>query len=177
MYPSPAGRGQPARIELCHVEQLDLPENAVANHLAQHPDDFLADDGSCIPTPPFEIYQEGCPCFNQGDVDDFLDFLTQAVAATPPPDCNYLEFGVSFIIATVNDDDLGGQTLFIIPDTDLLTICRFQKRRPTLTSETFTRASVTRSATYYETEFPDCGPLIASLKEDIRGMGCRIFEN
>jgi len=71
--------------------KLDLPQNAVAAHRSQHPRDFLAIDGECLTSPrnpprnTKKLYSEGCPCFNEADIDAFVTFLEESNA------CAYYE--------------------------------------------------------------------------------------
>lgn len=62
------------KIEWCHVQKLDLPIFAATAHMMEHPFDYPATDGSCVPpTGGLKHFKEqGCPCFDQAEVDAFI---------------------------------------------------------------------------------------------------------
>lgn len=84
--PYPVASPPTTKIEWCHVEKLDLSPNDVASHNLQNPLDYPATDGVCIP--PINtgtLYDYGCPCFNENDLDALLSL------ANASDYCSYYE--------------------------------------------------------------------------------------
>jgi hypothetical protein len=93
------------KVEWCHVQKLKLSPSDVASHALQHPQDYPATDGVCIP--PLNIgtlYDEGCPCFHEEDLDTFLSFAAGA------DECRYsesiyIDYTSLYVFATDLSDD------------------------------------------------------------------------
>jgi len=68
-------RGQQKKIDWCHVNMLSLPPTAVESHMKNHPYDYPATEGECIPPRSTALYDEGCLCFRASDAPDWATLL------------------------------------------------------------------------------------------------------
>jgi hypothetical protein len=172
------------KVEWCHVQKLKLSPSDAASYALKHPQDYPATDGVCIP--PLNIgtlYDEGCPCFHEEDLDAFLSFAAGADY------CTYSEFiyvvyaSLSLYASDFSDDNVTTSQSFNVYDefsgggTCYSEVAATDYDTGPIDIDGFGQGTQSNYAfligPYAETA-PECQALIEAVKRQMKALGCEI---